>query len=128
MFFNSISEEKLVPIEGLEGVDGIKIQWLLPPECGVPNFEMRYFEIKKGGYCRKEQHPWEHVVFIVKGKGIVVTESGERLVKAGDAVFVAPNDHHQFKSTDEEDFGFICSVMNGAEDHVLNQFKPDKLF
>ena len=124
MYFNNIDERKQVSLDGLEGVDGIKIQWLLSPEAGTPNFEMRYFEIKKGGVCRKERHPWEHEAFVLKGKGTVIGENGERIVKEGDAIYVAPNELHQFKSAPDEDFCFICCVLNGAEDEILNEFKP----
>ncbi len=88
---------------------------------------MRYFEIKKGGYSPKEKHPWEHEVLVVKGKGIVRGGNEEKIVKAGDAILIAPNELHQFKSTEEEDFGFICVIPNGAEDEVLSKFKPKDL-
>ncbi len=68
---------------------------------------MRYFKIEKGGYCREEKHPWEHEAFIVKGKGIVRGKDEEKVVEVGDAILIAPNEFHQFRSTEKEDFGFI---------------------
>jgi len=127
MYVTSINKAKEVSIDALEGVKDTTVRWLLPPEIEVPNFEMRYFEIRKGGHCHQETHPWEHEVFIVKGKGIVTGEDEEKVVEAGDAVFIAPNEFHQFRSTEEEDFGFICVIPKGAEDEVLNKFKPKDL-
>lgn len=124
MYINSIKKAKEVPIT-LGNVKDITIRWLLPPEVGTPNFEMRYFEIKKGGYCREETHPWEHEVLVVKGKGIVRGKDEEKVVEVGDAIFIAPNELHQFRSTEEEDFGFICVIPNGAENEVLKEFKPN---
>lgn len=126
MYVNSIEKAKEVSIN-IPEVKDITIRWLLPPEVGTPNFEMRYFEIKKGGYSPKEKHPWEHEVLVVKGKGIVRGGNEEKIVKAGDAILIAPNELHQFKSTEEEDFGFICVIPNGAEDEVLSKFKPKDL-
>lgn len=36
---------------------GKSIRWLLPKEIGVPNFEMRYFEVKKESIPSEEKHP-----------------------------------------------------------------------
>lgn len=126
MYINSIKKAKEVSIT-LENVKDITIRWLLPPEAGTPNFEMRYFEIKKGGYSRQETHPWEHEVFVVKGRGIVRGKDREKVVEVGDAILIAPNEFHQFRSTEEKDFGFICVIPNGAEDEVLKEFKPNNL-
>ena len=126
MYINSIKKAKEVPIV-LENVKDITIRWLLPPEAGTPNCEMRYFEIKKGGYSPKEKHPWEHEVLVVKGKGIVRGGNEEKIVKAGDAILIPPNELHQFRNTEEGDFGFICVIPNGAEDEVLMKFKPHNL-
>lgn len=126
MYINSINVAREVSISTLEKVKNTTVRWLLPPEIGVPNFEMRYFEIKKGGHSPKERHSWEHEAFVVKGKGAVVGEDGETEVKTGDAIYVAPNELHQFKAS-EEDLGFICVIPKGAEDKILNQFKPKDL-
>lgn len=122
MYINSVKKAKEVSID-VPGVKGITIRWLLPHEVGTPNFEMRYFEIKKGGFCKQEVHLWEHEVFVVKGKGIVMGKDEEKVIEAGDAIFVEPNEFHQFRNTGEEDFGFICIIPNGAEDEILREFK-----
>lgn len=80
MYINSIKKAKEIPIT-LENAKDITIRWLLPPEAGTPNSEMRYFEIKKGGYSPKEKHPWEHEVLVVKGKGVVRGGDEQKLVQ-----------------------------------------------
>jgi quercetin dioxygenase-like cupin family protein len=39
-------------------------------------------------------HPWEHHVFVVKGKGIMITEHQETIVGPGDCVFIPSNEPH----------------------------------
>jgi len=100
----------------LKTPSGKSIWWLLPKEIGTPNFEMRYFEVKKGIESDEEKHPFEHEVFVVKGEGIIKSGGIERRVKSGDAVFIAPNEPHQFLNFKENPFGFICVIPNGCED------------
>ena len=99
---------------------GNSIWRLLPARIGVPNFELRYFEVPPGGRTSYGKHPWEHEVFVltgegrVKGKG-VADESINRLVRPGEAVYIAPDEEHQFINAGEEPLGFICVVPNGCE-------------
>jgi quercetin dioxygenase-like cupin family protein len=97
---------------------GKSVRWLLPKEIGVPNFEMRYFEVKKESILSEEKHPWEHEIFVVKGEGTVKSRVIEKKVKPGDAIFIPPNELHQFSNFEEEPFGFICIIPNGCEDNV----------
>lgn len=128
MYITNINQSKEVFIDSLEGVKNTTVRWLLPPEIGVPNFEMRYFEIKEGGHTLLERHPWEHEVFIVKGEGIVRGKDKEKVVKFGDAVFIAPNEIHQFRNAKQEAFGFICLIPKGAAHEALDKkFKPKDL-
>jgi len=94
------------------------IRWLLPKEIGVPNFEMRYFEVKKESVPSEEKHPWEHEIFVVRGGGIIKSGGIEKKVKSGDAIFIPPNELHQFSNVKEEPFGFICIIPNGCEDNI----------
>jgi len=101
----------------LKTPSGKSIWWLLPKEIGTPNFEMRYFEVRKGIESKEEKHPFEHEVFVVKGEGIIKSEGTETKVKPGDAVFIAPNEPHQFLNLKESPLGFICVIPNGCEDN-----------
>lgn len=92
-----------------------KIWWLLGKEIGVPNYEMRYFEMPPGNKTTPGSHPWEHEVFVVKGKGIVKGNNEEYTLRIGDAIYIAPNEHHQFINNGETTFGFICVIPKGYE-------------
>ncbi len=93
---------------------------LLPEEIGVPNFELRYFEVPPGGHTSYGQHPWEHEVFIIAGAGLIKGrtldgQSVERAVTVGDAVYIAPNEEHQFLNEGTIPLGFICVCPKGYE-------------
>ena len=94
----------------VEGASRVKVRWLITKEMGAENFAMRIFEVEPDGYSPLHVHPWEHEVFILDGEGQLF--DGEKAVpfKAGDAVFVPPNERHQFKNNGRELLKFICLI------------------
>ena len=99
---------------------GNSIWRLLSEEIGVPNFELRYFEIPPGGHTSYGKHPWEHEVFVITGEGLVKgkTLDGEAIeeeVRPGDAIYIAPDEEHQFINDGEVPLGFICVCPKGYE-------------
>ena len=104
--------------QALKTPSGKSVWWLLSSEIGTPNFEMRYFEVEKGVEGKEESHPFEHEIFVIKGKGVIKSGQHEVRIEKGDAVYVAPNELHQFFSLEEENLGFICIIPNGCENHL----------
>ena len=93
-----------------EGASKLRVRWLITKEMGAPNFAMRLFEMEPKGYSPLHTHPWEHEVYILEGKGLVVSEQGEKQFKTGDAIFILPNEKHQFKNNSEKTLKFLCLV------------------
>jgi quercetin dioxygenase-like cupin family protein len=93
-----------------EGAQGVNIRWLISKPEGAPNFAMRLFELSPGGYTPLHTHAWEHEVFIVEGRAEVTTKDGPLAVTAGDAVFVAPEDLHQFRNTGAGAMKMLCLI------------------
>ncbi|MBN1105378.1 MAG: cupin domain-containing protein [Deltaproteobacteria bacterium] len=104
--------------EALKTPSGKSVWWLLSGEIGTPNFEMRYFEVEKGVEGKEERHPFEHEIFVIKGKGIIKSGQHEVRIQEGDAIYIAPDELHQFFSLGEETLGFICVIPKGCEDHL----------
>ena len=94
----------------MPGAKGARIRILIGPEDGAERFHMRQFELEPGGCTPHHQHDYEHEVLILKGSGIAKGEQGERPFKAGDVIFVAPNELHQFSNTGKETCEFICLI------------------
>jgi quercetin dioxygenase-like cupin family protein len=103
---------KDVKAEGVEeaGSKDVTVRWLISEKDGAPNFAMRLFEVEPGGFTPFHTHAWEHEVFVLQGRGILVTEEKNFPLKKDDAAFVPPNKKHQFKSDSDERFSFICVV------------------
>ena len=106
----------------VEGAKNTKIRWLISKEENAPNFAMRMFEVEKGGNTPFHKHDWEHEVFVVEGDGLFVTEWGERPFKAGDFIFVDPQEMHQFKNAGDSILRFLCVVPH--EKKIVKTMNP----
>jgi quercetin dioxygenase-like cupin family protein len=62
------------------------------------------------GHSPFHSHPWEHEVFILEGEGFMVSDEGEKRFKAGDVIFILPDEKHQFRNNGEKTVKFLCIV------------------
>src|SRR5687768_12355601 len=83
----------------MPGSSGCTVRWLVDANDGAPNFAMRQFEVQPGGYTPRHNHPYEHEVYVLAGEGEVYEGDQARPLKAGDVVYVAPDEVHQFRNT-----------------------------
>jgi quercetin dioxygenase-like cupin family protein len=98
----------------MEGASGCRVRQLIGAGDNAPNFAMREFEVAPGGHTPHHFHDYEHEVFVLAGRGVIVDGDNERPLNAGDVVFVAPNDVHQFRNTGPEPMRFLCLIPNSA--------------
>ncbi|MDH5404981.1 MAG: cupin domain-containing protein, partial [Candidatus Aminicenantes bacterium] len=120
VFFLKIIEEgdmKIVPYwevtaESIEDTEasGVKMRWVISQKDGAENFAMRVVEISPGGHSPLHQHPHEHEVFILKGKGILTCEGEKTPLVPGDVAFILPNEEHQFRNTGQDKLEFLCLI------------------
>lgn len=95
----------------MKGAADVKIRILVGPDQGSDDIVMRHFKILPGGNTPEHTHPFEHVVKVEKGKGMVVDSSRtEHEVNEGDSLFVSPDEQHQFKNPFDSDFEFLCII------------------
>jgi len=106
-------EVEAKPVE-MEGASGCTVRWLVDENDGAPNFAMRQFEVQPGGHTPRHSHPYEHEVYVLSGSGVVYEGELERPLQAGDVVYVAPDEVHQFRNTGASPLRFLCMVPNSA--------------
>jgi quercetin dioxygenase-like cupin family protein len=94
----------------IEGTSKTKVRWLITEEMGAKNFAMRVFEIEPKGHTPLHKHPWEHEVFALEGEGEVFDGEKATPFKAGFAVFVPPNELHQFRNRGNTLLRIICLI------------------
>ena len=93
-----------------EGTSKLSVRWLITKEMGAENFAMRLFEMEPGGYSPFHSHTWEHEVFILEGEGVVVGGGEERKFKAGDVIFIPPNEKHHLRNNSRKTVKFLCLI------------------
>jgi quercetin dioxygenase-like cupin family protein len=113
MKVNAYQQVPQQPVE-MEGSEGCQVRWLLGERDGTPNFAMRQFEVAPGGHTPRHSHPYEHEVFVLEGEGVVYENEQPHPLRAGDVVFVKPDEIHQFRNTGAAPLKFLCLVPNPA--------------
>ncbi|MBL1218616.1 MAG: cupin domain-containing protein [Planctomycetes bacterium] len=109
MFVRKPSDVQDNPVD-MEGVQGVSMRLLLGRADGAPTFAMRQFTVKPGGHTPRHQHDYEHGVYIAHGSGTVEFGGKDHHVAAGDALFIEPNQIHQFRADQGDELVFLCMV------------------
>jgi len=108
-----VSEEPLLTRDA----KSTKVRYLIDQRHGANNFYLRIYEIGPGGQTPHDQHPYEHEVYVLRGRAKLLTMVNDVPtlwdVEEGDVVFIAPNQVHQFSNPNEETFQMLC--VRGAE-------------
>jgi quercetin dioxygenase-like cupin family protein len=94
----------------VEGASGLSKAGLLGEADGAPTAAMRVFDVAPGGNTPWHAHDWEHVVYILEGSGILLTEGGEEEFEAGDSILVEPDEPHNFVNRGDVPVRFLCIV------------------
>jgi len=97
------------PVE-TQGASNCRMRCLIGPDDAAPSFSMRQFEIAPGGHTPKHSHAHEHEAFILEGAGVVLEENREHKLRPGVAVYVPPNQTHQFRNTGPGPLKFLCLI------------------
>ena len=96
---------------------GVVKREVINADDGAPNFCMRVFEVEPGSSTPSHSHPWEHEVFVLSGRGVVVSAEGETPIARDSVVFVPPDEHHCFVNNGDEILRFICVIPLVSKDN-----------
>ena len=115
---------KITRLQDVEKVsvdmDGAKNAFKQVPISGSddsPNFSFRVFTVEPGGHTPYHTHDFEHLNYVISGRGVLVDEDGnEQAVSAGDFALVLPEEKHQYRNISPiEPFVIICAVPKAYE-------------
>jgi mannose-6-phosphate isomerase-like protein (cupin superfamily) len=53
-------------------------------------------------------HGYEECIYVLKGEGVTLSESGDVTVKAGDVILVPPEEKHVTRNTGSEPLVLLC--------------------
>lgn len=113
MKVNHHTDIELKPVE-MEGAANTKVRQLIGQNVDAANFAMRLFEIEPGGHTPRHQHDYEHEIYVLEGQGVVYEGDVEHALRAGDVIYVHPNDVHQFRNRGQQTMKMLCLIPNSA--------------
>jgi len=93
----------------LQDTKGVTMRILVGPRHGAPNFHMRHFTIEPSGHTPLHKHPWEHEIYVLSGKGTVLTGEEHADLTKGISVFIPSGITHQIHAGDTE-LEFLCMI------------------
>ena len=100
----------------MEGAEGIYKQIPISREDGAPTFAFRVFTIEPGGHTPHHSHPFEHMNYVIEGRGTAIVEDKEIELEKGDFVLVLPGETHQYRNTSAgKPLVIICAVPKEYE-------------
>ena len=101
----------------MEGARGLVKQLPISKDDGSPMFSFRVFTLEGDGHSPFHEHPFEHINYVIEGKGAIVSETGEEHeIKKGDFALVLPDEKHQYRNKSARDpFIMICAVPRDYE-------------
>ena len=89
------------------------IRWLITAKKGAPNFAMRVIELAQpGDAIPLHAHDYEHEVFVIEGRGELLTPKDARPFLVGDYGLILAGEKHGFANTGPGPFRFICVIPN----------------
>ncbi|MFW5740033.1 MAG: cupin domain-containing protein [Myxococcota bacterium] len=90
---------------------GASIQVLIGPDEGAPRFFTRRFTLQPGGRIPKHRHEdIEHEQVVLEGEMVLGLDDEERVVRAGDTVFIPAGVAHWYENRSGAPMRFLCVV------------------
>jgi quercetin dioxygenase-like cupin family protein len=99
-----------------DSVQGVGMKKVIGAEEGWEDYVMRIVKLEPNGHSFDHKHPWPHINYYIKGKGVLTIEGVEHQVKEGGYSYVPAGKQHQWRNLSEELLEFICIVPK--EGHI----------
>lgn len=115
MYISNLDKIKKIK-PNMEGAKDIYKQIPISRENGAPVFSFRVFTIEPGGHTPHHNHPFEHMNYIIEGKGTLLCNDQEYNIEKGDFALVLPDEIHQYRNNSKnKPLIMICAVPKEYE-------------
>ena len=121
---HAVKKSAEVTTETLKGARATRIQVLLGPDDGAPNFVMRRILMDEvGSGMPAHTNAVEHEQYVLRGRARVGIGGEEYEVGADDTVFIPAGAPHWYNVI-EAPFEFLCVVPNTPDEVRLVEEQP----
>lgn len=109
-----VKESDGVPMEPVSAGEGTRMQVLVGPDDGAPNFALRRFVMEEGGGIPFHTNRVEHEQYVLRGRARVRIGDQVHEVGPDDSLYIPGGTPHSYEVT-EGPFEFICVVPNAPD-------------
>jgi len=95
-----------------------RMQLLVGPGDGAPNFALRRFVMEEGGGIPSHTNRVEHEQYVLKGRARIRIGDEDHRVAPGDSLYIPAGVPHSYE-VEEGPFEFICVVPNAPDEIQL---------
>lgn len=103
-----------VPAAEVAAGRGTRVQVLVGPDEGAPNFALRRFSMDEGGGIPLHTNAVEHEQYVLRGRARITVGGRVHEVSADDTLFIPAGVPHAYEVL-EGPFQFLCVVPNGED-------------
>ena len=89
---------------------GVSMRVAIAEEDGAKNSIMRILEVDPEGFTPLHTHDYEHLMFVVRGTGLVTDGTKECRLEKEDVIYVPPGQAHQIRNTGDAEL-IVVSVL-----------------
>jgi len=115
MYLTNLDKVERIKLD-IEGAKNVYKQIPISRANGTPTFSFRVFTIEPGGHTPRHTHSFEHLNYVIEGRGAVLAEDGEHDIKKGDFAMVPPGKTHQYRNkSNSKPLIIICAVPKEYE-------------
>jgi len=107
--------------EPVEAAEGLSKAVLVGPADGAETFALRRFVLEAGAEVPKHTNEIEHEQYVLSGEYTVGIDGEERVVSAGDALFIPAGTVHWYRNEGDGEGAFLCAVPNGDDEIRLTE-------
>jgi len=107
--------------EPVEAAEGLSKAVLVGPADGAETFALRRFVLEAGAEVPKHTNEIDHEQYVLSGEYTVGIDGEERVVSAGDALFIPAGTVHWYRNEGDGEGAFLCAVPNGDDEIRLTE-------
>jgi len=109
-----VKHEAAVEQQEVSAGTATRMQVLIGPEDGAPNFAMRRFMMGEGGGMPTHTNTVEHEQYVLRGRAEVGIGDRKHVVAGGDVLYIPAGATHSYRVI-EAPFEFLCLVPNAPD-------------
>lgn len=104
-----------VEMKKVEKGEKVFFQKLIVDDQDAESCYLRKFTMEPGARMGMHLHDnGEHVQYFLKGKMVLKTESGEKVIEEGNAMHIPTGVNHSYENPFERDAVFLCVIPAGG--------------